>query len=89
MGPVARAHVEAHRKSGALALMLAFLFGPLGTLYANRVVGAILIIGMLAVAALNPLVAALLGWLVAMMAAPIAVASHNEALRERARLHYD
>jgi hypothetical protein len=79
------AYCEAHRRSPALAFVLALVIGPVGVLYASGGLGAALIVlTVAAVFAAPPL--ALFTWLFGVIAAPIAASGHNQRTRASAEL---
>ena len=83
------AYVAANAKSLKVAMILAFLFGPLGLLYASGAYGGIMIaVVMVSAMALPPLATliGILAWLASMAVAYHAVGQQHEALRAQALL---
>ena len=80
------AYVQANRKDPGIAFLLAFLFGPIGFLYASVLGGVILILIAIgfAVTAVWPL--NILIWVICMLFAPLSATGTNKKLRTHAEL---
>ena len=80
------AYVAANRKDPGIAFLLAFLFGPIGFLYASVLGGVILILIAIGFAVTDVLPLNILVWVFCMAAAPLAATGTNKKLRTHAEL---
>jgi hypothetical protein len=77
-------YVEDRKKSTGVALVLTFLFGPIGLLYANILYGVILTI--IAIVGATTIFIPLIVWVFSIIDAPFAVKSYNKKMRSEAEL---
>ena len=66
------------QKSTGVALALTFFFGPLGLLYASVPGGIIMLVLTVVVGIFTLGIGAILGWIISMIWAVVAVNSHNK-----------
>lgn len=69
-----------HKKSKTTAVLLAFLLGPIGVLYAHALIGFIMIV--IAIITASTVVIPLVLWLFGMFIAASAVDAHNKEVDE-------
>lgn len=75
----------AQKKSMGVALILSFLFGPLGLLYSSVVGGVVMIVVSLLVALVTLGFGLIITWPICMIWAAVATNSHNKKLMDAGR----
>lgn len=72
-------------KSVGTAFLLAFLFGPLGLLYASGIGGLVMIILSIILFVALPIIGPILCWIVSMVWAVVAAKNANDAMHKKAQ----
>ena len=80
MSNMAQAALLMNRKSTGMAVLLAFLFGPLGLFYASVVGGVVMLLFGGVIIVFTAGIGAILVWPICMIWAAIATSAHNKRI---------